>query len=99
MAVPTETKRENEETLEAFMIVMGLSFMPVLFSFIGMLLVDSGWIHVAGYNENGFEVGSLRKGLSQGMRVVLAFGAVGFIIPTIYSLCVLLRHRRREPEA
>jgi len=88
-------KRDSQETWDAFIIVMGVSFFPLVFATIGILLIHYRVITVADYNPAATTV----KGLGRGIFVVTYFAVAGLVIPILYGLYVLrrtLRERRQD---
>jgi hypothetical protein len=87
-------KRDSQETWDAFIIVMGVSFFPLLFATIGILLIHYKIINIPDYNPNAATV----KELGRGLYMVTYFGVAGLIIPVLYALYVLrrtMKQRRR----
>jgi hypothetical protein len=87
-------KRDSQETWDAFIIVMGVSFFPLIFATIGILLLHFKIINVADYDPGATTV----KGLGRGLYMVTYFGVAGLIIPILYALHVLrrtMKQRRR----
>jgi hypothetical protein len=88
-------RRDSQETWDAFMIVMGVSFFPLIFATIGILLLHFKIIDIPDYNPTAATV----KGLGRGLYMVTYFGVAGLIVPLLYSVHVLrrtLRERRRS---
>ena len=91
-------KRDSQETWDAFMIVMGVSFFPLIFATIGVLLLHFKIIDIPDYNPTATTV----KGLGRGLYMVTYFGVAGLIVPILYALHVLRRtvkQRRRLNDA
>jgi hypothetical protein len=88
-------KRDSQETWDAFMIVMGVSFFPLIFATIGVLLLHFKIIDIPDYNPTATTV----KGLGRGLYMVTYFGVAGLIVPLLYAAHVFrrsLRERRRS---
>ena len=88
-------KRDSQETWDAFIIVMGMSFFPLLFASIGLLLIHFRIINIPDYNPTSATV----KGLGRGLYMVTYFGIAGLIVPGLYALYVLrrtMKERRRS---
>jgi len=87
-------KRDSQETLDAFIIVMGVSFFPLLFASVGLLLIHYRIINIPDYNPAASSV----KGLGRGLFVVTYFAVAGLVVPILYGLYVFrrsVRERRR----
>lgn len=87
-----DPKRDAEETRDAFVIVLGMSFFPLIFAFVGLMLIHFNIIRVEEYNAEAATV----KGLGRGLFVVTWFGVAGLCIPVMYALHVLNRNMRRK---
>ena len=90
-----EANRDSQETWDAFMIVMGVSFFPLISATIGVLLLHFKVIDIPDYEPTATTV----KGLGRGLYMVTYFGVAGLIVPLLYSVHVLqrnLRERRRS---
>jgi len=85
-------KRDSQETWDAFIIVMGVSFFPLLFATIGILLIHYKIINIPDYNPNAATV----KDLGRGLYMVTYFGVAGLIIPILYALHVLRRTMKQR---
>jgi hypothetical protein len=96
MKPPVDPQRDRQETIDAFVIVMGMSFFPLISATVGFLLIHFGAIPVPDYNPTATTV----KGLGRGLFVVTWFGIAGLIVPFCYAVHVVRRNwlLRREDE-
>jgi len=87
-----EAKRDSQETWDAFIIVMGVSFFPIVFATIGLLLMHTRIINVPDYNPTATTV----KGLGRGLYMVTYFAVAGLVVPVLYGLYVFTRNARER---